>query len=191
MTTTENEDPREQIDRDFDRVGARARAHRDEILRIAGSLPESPADRRFAERARATIDDMLPVRRTDWRLVAAAAVVIGACAIGLALVETRGDDPRPPIELGTGSIEGLSPIGPRSAFDQFAWRLRRGTAARYALIVSTPEGRELFRESDLGQPHHRPTARQLELIQGAIRWRVLAMDAAGDVVDSASFDASR
>lgn len=191
MTSPAPHDERDADARELDRIGARTRAHRDEILRIARNLPEGPADQRFADHARSTLDALLPARSVRWRWVAAAAAVLGACAWGLSLIDPGRGDSRPPIELGTGAIEGVAPLGPDASFERFEWRLRLGTAASYTLVVATRDGSELFRATDLAAPDYRPTAAQLELIQGAVRWRVQVHDAAGDVVDSATFDASR
>lgn len=124
--------------------------------------------------------------------LAAAMLLIG---IGAWFSSRHGIDQAPiEVELGSGAIVPLAPVGSVAAFDEFRWRVTGSTPPRYVLVVESAmpgaEGTELLRRS-VSADSVRLTPAELARFPARIAWRVTWLGPTGDRIDSASASAWR
>ncbi|MBK6941415.1 MAG: hypothetical protein IPH13_14650 [Planctomycetes bacterium] len=128
-----------------------------------------------------------------WLPALAAAALLLAVGVWFS---TRGDQERPQleIELGSGAIVPLTPVGRVATFDEFRWRVTASHPPRYVLAVESAmpgeEGTELLRRS-VSTDSVRLTPAELARFPARIAWRVTWLGPSGDRVDSASASAWR
>lgn len=146
------------------------------------------------------LDDLrsrLGVRRREspWRHVArwAAALLLIGMGVWFAM-RPDVDPPAVELELGSGAIVPVAPIGHVAAFDEFRWRVTASHPPRYVLVVESAmpgeEGTELLRRS-VSTDHLRLPPTDASRLPSRIAWRVTWLDSTGQRLDSASASAWR
>ncbi len=173
-----------ELQGDLEASGSETRSEIDQAVRDTVPADRDRVAQVFHQQSSAqTRTASTPPRRSGghlpWALAAGFLVLAGFWFVG------RDDAPSQAF-LGSGSIEGLAPVGEVSDYETFRWRGETLASGYYELRIRDLQDRSRTAKSvtPLLEPEWTPTSEERAALPPAIEWEILWYDASRELVSS-------